>query len=147
MRRFVVDASVALKAYFPDEEGHQQAQAVIRDYVMDHTELLVPPLFQPEIANGVLVAVRMGRISEELAYEILSQIENLNIPIATPPSPQEICRLAIEYGRSAYDATYLSLLDDTSFLVTGDKKLYNAIKDRMTKVVWIEEYRGKAEAS
>ena len=145
MRRFVVDASVALKAYFPDEEGHQQAQAVIHDYVLDHTELLVPPLFQSEIANDVLVAVRMERISEELAYEILSQIENLNIPIATPPSPQEICRLAIEYGRSAYDATYLSLIDESSSLVTGDKKLYNAIKDRMTKVVWIEEYQGKGE--
>ena len=143
MKRFVVDASVALKAYFPDEEGHQQAQAVIHDYVMDHTELLVPPLFQSEIANGVLVAVRMGRISEELAYEILSQIEDLNIPIVTPPSPQEMCRLAIKYGCSAYDATYLSLVDESCHLVTGDKRFYNAIKDRMKRVMWIEEYQGK----
>ena len=147
MRRFVVDASVALKAYFPDEEGHQQAQAVIRDYVMDHIELLVPPLFQSEVANGVLVAVRMGRISEKLAYEILNQIENLTIPVETPPSFQEICRLAIEHGRSAYDATYLSLLNESSFLVTGDKKLYNALKGRMKQVVWIEEYQGEENFS
>lgn len=143
MRHLVVDASVALKAYFPDEEGHQQAQAVIRDYVMDRTELLVPPLFRSEIANGALVAVRMERISEELAYEILSQIEDLNIPVATPPSPQEICKLAIEYGRSAYDATYLALVNDPLFLVTGDKKLYHAMRDRTKRVIWIEDYQGE----
>ena len=78
MKCFVVDASVGLKAYFPDEEGHRQAQAVIRDYVMERIELLVPPLFQSEVTNGVLVAVRMGRISEKLAYEILNQ--NKEIP-------------------------------------------------------------------
>ena len=145
MKCFVVDASVGLKAYFPDEEGHRQAQAVIRDYVMERIELLVPPLFQSEVTNGVLVAVRMGRISEKLAYEILNQIENLIIPVATPPRSQEICRLAIEHGRSAYNATYLSVLNDSSFLLTGDKKLYNAIKDRIERVVWIEEYQGEED--
>ena len=145
MKCFVVDASVGLKAYFPDEDGHRQAQAVIRDYVMERIELLVPPLFQSEVTNGVLVAVRMGRISEKLAYEILNQIENLTIPVATPPRSQEIRRLAIEHGRSAYDATYLSLLSDSSFLLTGDKKLYNAIKDRIEQVVWIEEYQGEED--
>jgi len=43
MKRFVVAAGIGLKTYFPDEEGHRQVQAVIRDYVMERIELLVPP--------------------------------------------------------------------------------------------------------
>jgi len=59
----VIDASVVLRGFFPDEEGHAVAQAIIRAYVREEVDLHAPTLLPYEVTNAILQAVRRGRIN------------------------------------------------------------------------------------
>ena len=136
----VIDASVVLRGFFPDEEGHEEAQAIIRAYAQEEIELPAPTLLPYEVTNGVLQAVRRDRIGLEKGREILSAFQGLDIPTAAV-SWQRTLELARTYDRSAYDGAYLALAEETgSKLVTGDRRLYNAVRDHLPWVLWIEDY-------
>jgi len=141
VRRFVLDASAILKAFFPDEEGQAASQALLGDWVKDRVEIIAPSLLFLEVTNAVLVALRRERISKKRAYEIIHAVNGLSIPIGDSPEVEEIFELAIEHNLSAYDATYAALTTKQFTLITGDKKLYEALK-KERKVMWIEDYKG-----
>ena len=49
--------------------------------------------------------------------------------------------MARKFSLSAYDAAYLALaLDSNQPLITGDKRLYNAVHAHLDWVLWIEAY-------
>jgi len=136
----IVDANVVLRGFFPDEEGHAKAQALIRAYAQGEIELLAPTLLPYEVANAVLQAIRRDRIGLEKGWEILAAFEGLSIP-TVEVSWQQALELARTYDRSAYDGAYLALAEESGTkLVTGDRRLYNAVKDRLPWVLWIEDY-------
>ncbi len=136
----VIDASVVLKGFFPDEEGHAEAQVIIRAYAQEELKLLAPTLLPYEVTNVILQAVRRNRISLEKGREILNTFQELGIPTAVVPW-QRVLELARMYDRSAYDGAYLALAEETgSRLVTGDRRLYNAVRERLPWVLWIEDY-------
>ena len=136
----IVDASVVLRGFFPDEEGHAQSQAVSRAYAQGEIELQAPTLLSYEVTNAVLQAIRRDRIGPEKGREILTAFEGLDIP-TVDVSWQQTLELARTHDRSAYDAAYLALAEESgSKFVTGDLRLYNAVKDRLPWVLWIEDY-------
>ena len=51
----------------------------------------------------------------------------------------EVFEPADGFDLSAYDATYVALADKSYILVTGDKKLYRALKGG-GRVKWIGDY-------
>jgi len=107
----IVDASVILRAFFPDEE-QAQAQALIRDHVTGHLHLVAPTLLLYEVTNAAVQATRRGRITGEQAKDILTSFEGLGITLE-PVSWQQMFALAKRFGRSAYDAAYLALAEAT----------------------------------
>jgi len=113
VKRLVIDASVILRAFFPDEEGQEESQA--------------------------LVAVRRGRIPGAKACEIIQTLKGLSIPVTDSPDIEEVFKLAFKHNLSAYDATYVALAEKPYILVTGDKKLYQALKEG-GRVKWIGDY-------
>lgn len=136
----IIDASVVLKGFFPDEEGHMEAQALIRAYAQGEIELHAPTLLPYEVTNAVLQAMRRDRIGPEKGREILTAFQGLSIP-TVDVSWQQTLELARAHDRSAYDAAYLALAKGMGTkLVTGDRRLYNAVKDRLPWVLWIEDY-------
>jgi predicted nucleic acid-binding protein len=136
----IVDASVVLRGFFPDETGQAAAQALIRAYAQEEIELLVPTLLPYEVSNGILQAVRRERINLEQGLEILTAFQELDIPRMEVPW-QRALELAHTYARSVYDGAYLALAEDSgSELVTADRRLYNAVKDHLSWVLWIEDY-------
>jgi predicted nucleic acid-binding protein len=136
----IVDASVILSAFFPDEE-QSQAQALIRDHVTARVHLVAPSLLLYEVTNGVVQETRRGHISNEQAEEILTALEGLAIA-SEPVSWQQILPLALHFDRSAYDAAYLALAQAAGQpLVTGDRRMYNAVHDHLDWVKWIGDYR------
>ena len=136
----IVDASVVLRGFFPYEEGHARAQALIRAYAQGEIELHAPTLLPYEVTNAVLQAIRRDRISPAKGREIITTFQGLNIPTAEV-SWQQTLELARTHDRSAYDGAYLALAEETgSKLVTGDRRLYNAVKDRLPWVLWIQDY-------
>jgi predicted nucleic acid-binding protein len=135
----IVDASVILSAFFPDED-QAQAQALIRDHVMGRVELIAPTLLLYELTNAVVQARRRGRISDEQARNVLLSFEGLKIALR-PVNWQQILPLALRFDRSAYDAAYLALAEKTGqALITGDRRLYNAVHEHLDWVQWLGDY-------
>ncbi len=139
----IVGANVILRAYFPDEK-QAEAQALIRDHVAGRVALAAPTLILYELVNGVRQAERRERITAEEGEAILESFEQLGIELTTV-SWQETLALARQFDRSAYDAAYLALARARGEkLVTGDERLYNAVRQHLDWVEWIGE-RGQPD--
>ena len=135
----IVDASVLLAAFFPDE-SQMQAQALIRDHVARRIRLIAPDLLVYELTNSTWMAERRGRIQTAQAEEILTTIAGLDITIE-PVSWTSMLNLARRIGCSAYDAAYLGLAGvKMDSMVTGDLHLYRAASQKLDWVRWIGDY-------
>ena len=136
----IVDASVLLHAFLPDEM-QPQALSVVRGHVAGRVQLKAPALLPYELGNAVLQAERRGRILRDQAERIIESFANLEIEIV-PQAWGEMLPLARQYGRSAYDAAYLILAERLAEkLITGDERLYNAVKGKLDWVVWMGDYQ------
>jgi predicted nucleic acid-binding protein len=136
----IVDASVILRAFFPDEE-QDQAQALIRDHVIGHLQLEAPDLLLYEVTNAVVEARHRARLNDEQAADILSSFEGLGITFK-PVSWKQMLPIALRFDRSAYDAAYLALAEaDDQPLITGDARMYNAVREHLPWVQWIGDYQ------
>ncbi len=132
----IVDAHVILRAYFPDEK-QAEAQALIRDHVAGRVALAAPTLILYELVNGIRQAGRRERITAQEGEAILESFEQLGIELAAVPW-KETLTLAREFDRSADDAACLALARTRrDRLVTGDERLYNAVRDQLDWVEWI----------
>ncbi len=135
----VIDASVVLRGFFPDEEGRIAAQSLIRAYVQGEIPLLVPTLLPYEVTNAVLQAVRRSRLSLVQGWEILRTFQDLGIPTAEV-SWLRALELAHTYNCSAYDGAYLALAEEHSTqLATGNRRLYHAVHNHLPWVLLLEE--------
>jgi predicted nucleic acid-binding protein len=135
----IIDASVLLSAFFQDE-AQAQAQAVIREHATGRERLRSPTLLIYEVTNAVWQAERRGRIPGDQADEILRAIAGLNIELL-PLEWGESLPLARRFGRSAYDAAYLTLADRLGEqFITGDLRMYNAVHPALHWVLWIGDY-------
>lgn len=135
----IVDASVVLSAFFPDET-QSQAQALIHEFLAGRIMLKAPALLPYEVSNAIWQAERRGRITINQADEIVQAVAGLEIEII-PQVWGEMLPLARQFKLSAYDAAYLRLAMKTGdTLITGDKRLYNAVRASLDCVVWIEDY-------
>jgi predicted nucleic acid-binding protein len=138
----IIDASVLLSAFFPDE-SQAQAQAILHAHATGLGRLKAPTLMIYEITNAVWQAERRGRISSAETDEIIQTVVGLDIELL-PLEWGEMLPLARQYERSAYDAAYLTLAQRTGeALVTGDKRLYNAVKGDLDWVVWMGDYKSE----
>jgi predicted nucleic acid-binding protein len=135
----IVDASVLLHAFLPDEM-QPQALAVVREHAAGRVYLKAPALLPYELSNAVLQAERRGRINRDQADRIIESFTGLDIEIV-PQTWGEMLPLARRFGPSAYDAAYLTLAERLGEpLVTGDERLYNAVHQKLDWVVWIGNY-------
>ena len=132
--RCVLDASAALALTLADEFS-AQAQRILA-HVVEHGAV-VPPLWQIEVANGLLSAWKRDRIDEAGIAHALVGLERLRIEQMT--ERQESLSL-IALGRasdlSAYDSTYLLLALQSGLpLATLDRRLADAAVREGVKVV------------
>ena len=135
----ILDASVLLSAFFPDE-AQAQAQAVLRQHAAGRERLKAPTLIVYEVTNAVWQAERRGRISSAQADEILQTVSGLDIELL-PFQWGASLPLARKFNRSAYDAAYLALAEAQSEnLITADERLYNAVHSKLKRVLWLAEY-------
>lgn len=141
MKNFIVDASVVLKWYLPDELGVNQALSLIAEFVEGGLSLHAPDLIDYEFVNAMWVAGKMGRISAEDRDAAVKNFLNIEITKTNIKELFErLLAIATEYNRSCYDAAYLALAEVIDApLVTGDKRLYNAVEDKIPSVTWIED--------
>jgi predicted nucleic acid-binding protein len=107
--------------------------------VAGNVALFAPAILPFEVLNALLVAERMARIAEEVTEKAFHAFLELEIDFQDSfRNYQDILSMARSFQRSVYDASYLSLAEKNNIdFVTGDKRLYNSVKDRLKWVKWI----------
>ena len=126
MNRFVLDASVAI-AWVARTQVDPYAAAV-QLHVASGWRAIVPPLWQLEVANGLLMNERRGTLTAADADRGLLDLETFLVSRAevdqTPAAIREVANLARAYQLTVYGAAYLELAKRKSVpLATLDKGL------------------------
>jgi predicted nucleic acid-binding protein len=120
----VIDASSVLTWCFEDEGG-AEADALIERVAAQGAA--VPGLWPLEIANGLMMAERRGRIKPAESASFVAMIEEL--PIVADEAMgvralHETMSIAREHGLTAYNAAYLELAMRLGLrLATSDRSL------------------------
>ncbi len=123
----ILDASILLRAFFPDE-AQEQAQRLLAAHVTGETPLHAPTLLTCEVSNAVWQAERRGRITSEQAGQILEAIDGLRIRLH-PVAWDEMLVFSRRFDRSTCDAAYLALAEQLGEpFITADARLYHAVR-------------------
>jgi predicted nucleic acid-binding protein len=138
----VLDASVALKWQFEDEEASNMAMVFLEDFIDGKIDLISPTLFPYEILNAINVAINRKRIKEEAGYKAINYINSLGIELRSLDDLiGPVFNMARRYGLSPYDCAYIVLAEkEKCEFFTGDKKLFNSMKNRLAWIKWIGDY-------
>ena len=138
MSLFVVDASVAIKWFLP--ENH--SEAALRLLAQEH-RLYAPELIFSEFSNVLWKRVRKKEISKSEADSTLEGLLALHLQVQ--PS-QSLIPLALEIAcrvnRTVYDSLYLAAaIVLSSLLVTADAKFYRALSKGplSAHILWVED--------
>ena len=129
MSGLVIDASSVLAWCFEDESV-PEPDALIERVAADGAA--VPGLWSLEIANGLVMGERRGRLKAAESAAFVSMLEEL--PIAADPATgaralHETMSLARAHRLTAYDAAYLELAMRLGLpLATGDRSLRAAAR-------------------
>ena len=109
MTSLLLDASVLLAAFDPEDEHHKSSRALLKD---DEPTLATLDLARYEVAN---VAIRTWRAPGSVA-PLLSAIDRLaedgGVIAATTPLLAQAAELAERHEISVYDATYAAAAGD-----------------------------------
>ena len=129
-RGFILDASVAIKAFI-EEEQSTEANALLALVQEPDVELHVPELFFIEMTNILWKCVLRDRLTTDDAranVNTLPQLRLINHPMPTLIGPS--FDLALAYDISAYDASYVALASQLKLpLVTADSRLAQKLSD------------------
>ena len=119
---FVLDSSVALGAFFEDEQD-DYALGVWRS--LDDAQAVVPALWHLEMGNILSRALRAGRIAQQAIDQCWQRIEVVGLQtLPLPGDARHWTQRAADWGLSAYDACYLdTALQQRLPLATKDKQL------------------------
>ena len=74
MPKVVVDASLALRWVLKDEK-EARVDALLHQWIVSFTEMLVPPLFLAEVTNSLYLSIKRKRLDPEEARTALSILQ------------------------------------------------------------------------
>lgn len=139
----VLDASVALKWYLPEEHAVKARLLVTRDRFVGDRRFQTPELFFPECGSILWKRVRRGDTTPEEAATVMDAL--LALPFIIQPHPplmRAALTLAVSTDRSVYDCLYLALaVRERTRLITADQRLYRALSGGPLAryLLWIED--------
>lgn len=136
MTSYVVDASVAVKWYFPEIHSDQAATLLVPD-----NTLWAPDLIFAEVGNVCWKRLQRQELDPDQASAVVQDF------LASPLRIESHARLlnhawaiAVEHGRSVYDSLYLALAHQiNALLVTADLRFYNALRSTSEgkQLLWV----------
>jgi predicted nucleic acid-binding protein len=139
--RVVVDASVAVKWFLPEEFSMAARMLLAADY-----QLLAPDLLWAELGNVLWKRQRRGELEQRTATQLLQDFSRLPIEFhAAERWSEAALELAMRQGVSVYDGLYLVLaVGNECRVVTADRRLYEACQSGALAqaVSWVEEIDG-----
>ncbi|NEP09460.1 MAG: type II toxin-antitoxin system VapC family toxin [Symploca sp. SIO2C1] len=126
--RCVIDANVGVKRFIADPLTIKVNQ-LLAHLNVSSTQIYIPDLFYIEVANIFWKYVRAGMYTREEVQADLATLKSLSLQVvSTAELMEEAVNIAIAYGISAYDASYVVLSQRVSSpLLTLDRKLVNTL--------------------
>ncbi len=124
---FVLDCSVALGAFFEDE---QDAYSLSVWHSLAHAQAEVPALWHLEMGNILARALRAGRITTLALDESWGRLAQVGLRThGVGGDARHWAQRAADWGLTAYDACYLdTALQQRLPLATKDKLLADAAR-------------------
>lgn len=128
-RQFVLDTSVAVKWYLP-EELHEEAVGLLRLAEAGDVELLAPGTVQPELFNALWWHHRRENLPLD---QVRSSWERFALDPVALYAPEDLmpraAEIALQIGVIIYDALFLALAEDSeTVIVSADGKLLKALQ-------------------
>ena len=138
MSRIVVDASVAVKWFLPEEQS-ESARSLLRS---GH-QLFAPELIYAEVGSVLRKRARGGEIQDAVALDVLAMLRALRMDIhSMRPLLEAAWRVSTACQISFYDSVYLALaVAQDAKVVTADRRFYNSIlaSDLGEHMLWVAE--------
>ena len=138
MRRYVVDASVAIKWFVP--EIHSDA-ALRAQHAGTH--LHIPAFMVLELGNVLAKKIRRSELTPRDGETILKEIKKLPLQRHADERLFTVAYLlALDTHRSLYDCLYLALAETVDgIMVTADHKFFASITNGPygRRVMWVED--------
>ncbi len=140
MTRIVVDASVAVKWFLPEELSVEARQLLTMEY-----ELLAPDLLWAELGNVLWKRHRRGELDQRTATQLVRDFSRIPIEFhASQRWNEAALEVAMQHDLTVYDGLYLVLAAGNDCrLVTADRRLREASRGRVIRnlVAWVSEVR------
>ena len=126
--RCVIDANVGIKRFIADPLTPKVNQLLAHSNISD-AEIYIPDLFYIEVTNIFWKYVRAGMYTAAEVQADLATLKSLSLRVvSTADLMEEAVNIAIAYGISAYDASYVALSHRVSSpLLTLDQRLVNTL--------------------
>lgn len=127
---FIADTSVTLPWCFADEATPWTEALLNR--LAGGEPVVVPAYWSIEVTNGLLMAVRRGRVTLNKVHEFIDDLNDMPVQIEPASSPDtwpSLIALAHQHRLTTYDAAYLELAQRTGLpLATLDRALISAAR-------------------
>lgn len=147
--RGVIDASVMLASLLEDEPDCASARELLEWFAetANELELVSITLLPYELGNALWQAVRRERVGAKDIESLLEQFERFALPLRAV-LPASVVSVAQRLQcASAYDAAYLALAErEKAPLVTADRRLHNAVRDRFRWIISIDEFLNRVRS-
>ena len=130
MRPLVIDTSVAIKWFIPEQGSDKAIQLLERK-----DPLIAPDLIHAEFANILWKLFNQKTLIADQAMQILTDFLAMPMEIYSSQSfIQMAFEIAAETGRTVYDSIFVALAAGTEGkLMTADKRLVNAMASTQWK--------------
>jgi predicted nucleic acid-binding protein len=130
VKSLVIDASVVLKWFLADEDRGKNALGLLEKLLAGELRLVAPALLEFEIANGLAMAARQGRLGRDTARAAVQGFLELEIDMVDFSYYWgRMFEITDAYNLSAYDAAYVAVAAETGFeLITADRELWKKVK-------------------
>ena len=138
MRKFVVDANVAIKWVLPEI----YSQLALQLLENEENKLLVPDFFFSEIGNILWKRVRSREINLITSQKYFNEILAVNLQIYQSIQLVPLALdIAVGIQQAVYDCVYLALaVQESCQMVTADERFFNALQgDSLASYLcWVE---------
>jgi predicted nucleic acid-binding protein len=141
--RLVVDASVAVKWYVPDEQDTNRALTLLQRFQDGQLELIAPSHIRYEVLNAITMASQGSQARLTTAQAHIAATDFLDLELPTHDDRELLAAalpLTSKLHIAYYDAIYLALAQRERLLfITADNKLHQRIRN-LPGVVWLSDW-------
>jgi predicted nucleic acid-binding protein len=124
MKPIIIDASVAIKWFIPEDGSDAATRLFSKKY-----QMFAPDLIRPEVGNVIWKLYKRRLIDIDTAYQVMDDFLSMPIDICdNQPLIVSALEIAAETKITVYDSLYVALAAKIGgMMITADMRLLNSL--------------------